>query len=139
MAITAISIPWLRAACSTRNGKASVTGDQSPARLIGNAGGHGKYAGLFHDAALGSFDKFDQLANIVRVGKIAAQRGKRLRGIELGSQQSAKARCKVLTRSGEKPRRSSPMEFAPKDLVSRSVTMRENGGTSWVMTVEAPT
>src|SRR5882724_5958559 len=90
MAITAISIPWLRAACSTRNGKRPLPAI-SPQLFRLEMLVVMEYAGLFHNAALGSFDKFDQLANIVRVGKIAAQRGQRLRGIQLGSQQSAKS------------------------------------------------
>src|SRR5450432_1520147 len=46
--------------------------------------------------------------------------------------------CSFFKRSAENPLRSSPMVFAPKHLVSRSVTISEKGITSWVMTVHAP-
>src|SRR5262249_2513871 len=48
------------------------------------------------------------------------------------------ARCSVLRRSSLKPFRSKPIELMPKLFVSRSVTTRENGGTSCVITVHAP-
>ena len=40
--------------------------------------------------------------------------------------------CSALIRSAENPLRSSPIVFGPKHRVSRSVTISENGGTSFV-------
>ena len=41
-------------------------------------------------------------------------------------------------RSGENPWRSRPTLLIPKQRVWRSLTIKENGGTSWVMIVPAP-
>jgi len=49
-----------------------------------------------------------------------------------------KARFNACNRSDEKPLRSRPIVLMPKLFVSRSVTIFENGGTSCVITVEAP-
>ena len=48
------------------------------------------------------------------------------------------ARVRARWRSSEKPLRCRPILLMPKQTVSRSVTTSENGGTSCVMTVEAP-
>src|SRR5215471_3252375 len=78
IAITAMSIPWLRAPSSTRKGKRPLPAISPHPRLSVPALIWAEITCLFHDAAFGGFDEFHQFANVLGVGKLRSHLGESL-------------------------------------------------------------
>src|SRR5271168_5015627 len=99
MAITAISMPCWRAPSSTRKGKRPLpairphpvmAGLALASRFAGECDMIGALSGtLLDDAALGAFDKLDQLFDVGGAGKRFFHFFEGLRSVELGAQQQA--------------------------------------------------
>jgi len=93
---------------------------------------------LLHDAALGALDEFDQFLHVGEIAEVFRISATACEVFNFARSSNRKARFNACNRSDEKPLRSRPIVLMPKLFVSRSVTIFENGGTSCVITVEAP-
>src|SRR5215470_15110182 len=87
MAITVMSMPWLRAPSSTKNGKRPFPAISPQPFLESLALIPEKIACLFHNPAFGCLDEFHQFTHIFRTGKLRAHLRKRLSSIHLGTRQ----------------------------------------------------
>src|SRR6185437_12691679 len=86
IAITAISMPRLRAPSRTRNGNFPLPAI-SPQPAIEGVSFCGAIARLLNQPALGSFDEANQFGNVFRAAERLAHAFDSLRGIQLGPQQ----------------------------------------------------
>src|SRR6202011_4162491 len=91
-AITAISMPWLRAPSSTRNGNRPLPAMRPQpvvfAVMLGVVSGMPcSIAGeLFHNSAFGALDESDQFLDVFRVRKFLAHLHNRLAGVQFRAQ-----------------------------------------------------
>src|SRR5262249_36833455 len=85
IAITAISIPWLRAPSNTKNGNRPLPAINPHPEAFSVAVGMTARS-LFHNAALGGFDELHQLDHIRGIGKLRAHLRQRLRSVQLRPQ-----------------------------------------------------
>src|SRR5580704_3332115 len=93
MAITAISMPWLRAPSSTRNGKRPFPAiSPHPVEFVVASGIRGKARGesLLHNSAFRALDKSNQFLHIVRAGQFRSHFIQRLGGIQFRAAQQTK-------------------------------------------------
>src|SRR5258708_14887325 len=102
-AITAMSIPWLRAPSSTRNGKRPFPAiSPQPVELVLASGMKSASQELLHDAALGALDEFDQFLHVGEIAEGFSHFGNCLRGIQLCAQQQSKSALQYLQPLGRK-------------------------------------
>src|SRR6267142_2726295 len=87
-AITAISIPWLRAPSSTRNGKRPLPAmSPQPFNCALASGMKSAIVVLFHNAAFRAFDEADQFLHVRRISQRFLHLRERLRSVEFRPQQ----------------------------------------------------
>src|SRR6267378_1827208 len=86
-AITAISIPWLRAPSSTRNGKRPFPAMSPQPFNCALASGMKSAIVLLHNAAFRAFDESDQFLHVRRISQRFLHLRERLRGVEFRPQQ----------------------------------------------------
>src|SRR6266404_1963177 len=92
IAITAISIPWLRAPSSTRNGNRPLPAmSPHPVAFEVAVGMKSSLRNLLDDAALGSLDELNQFDHVGGRGKLLAHFRQRLRSVQLRTQQQTKS------------------------------------------------
>src|SRR5882762_8203700 len=89
-AITAISIPWLRAPSSTRNGKRPLPAmSPQPFNCALASGMQSAIGVLLHNAAFRAFDESDQFLHVRGISQRFLHLSERLRSVELRAQQQA--------------------------------------------------
>src|SRR5215831_8700070 len=91
MAITVISIPWLRAPSRTRNGNRPLPAMSPHPEAFRVVDMERRSSNLLHDAALGGLDELDELDHIGGRGKLLTHFGKRLRSVQLRTQQQSES------------------------------------------------
>src|SRR5438270_9104464 len=82
-AMTAISIPWLRAPSNTRNGNRPFPAMSPQPVVLAFVSGMKCAARLLHDAALGSFNKLNQFLHVRRIAQCLFHLCQSLRGVQL--------------------------------------------------------
>src|ERR1700739_2029792 len=88
-AITAISIPWLRAPSRTRKGNRPFPAIRPQPFLFCDVSGMNSRSALLHDAAFGLFDEFHQLLHVGGFLHCLSNLFERLRGVFLRARQHA--------------------------------------------------
>src|SRR6267154_346126 len=116
IAITAISIPWLRAPSSTRNGNLPLPAISPHPELLARAIDMDSSRKLLHDAALGRLDELHELDHVSGIVKLFAHLRQRLRSIQFRPQQQSKRALQSLPSLLAKSLALQPYRINPKTL-----------------------
>src|SRR5712664_2733548 len=115
-AITAISIPWLRAPSSTRNGNRPLPAISPHPELLVAAIDMDSSRKLLHDAAFSRLDELHQLDHVGGIAKLFAHLRQSLRSIQFRTQQQSKRALQSLPPLLAKSFALQPYRINPKAL-----------------------